>query len=150
MVAEAIRKEQEVKEREAVNQYDSDANLPFDDSDGEDRKYLNSQSAYEDWKIRELRRIKCDRDELKARDLEKKEIERRRLMTDAEREAENRLLGSDATDKKEGVAYTFMQKYYHKGAYLDDKMKDLELFKRDYNMPVGFDKMDKSVLPAVL
>lgn len=71
-------------------------------------------------------------------------------MTDAEREAENRLLGSDATDKKEGVAYTFMQKYYHKGAYLDDKMKDLELFKRDYNMPVGFDKMDKSVLPAVL
>ena len=27
---------------------------------------------------------------------------------------------------------------------------DRELFSRDYNMPTGEDKMDKSVLPAVL
>jgi len=128
MVAEAIRKELEMKEQEAVNQYDSDANLPFDESDGEDRKYLNSQVAYEEWKIRELRRIKRDRDERRARDLEKKEIERRRNMTDAEREEENRRLGSDATNKKEGVAYTFMQKYYHKGAFLDDKLKEHAVF----------------------
>lgn len=53
-----------MKEREAVNQYDSDANLPFDDEDDEeDRNYLNSQVAYEEWKTRELRRIKRDRDE---------------------------------------------------------------------------------------
>jgi hypothetical protein len=41
-------------------------------------------------------------------------------MTDVEREEENRRLGSDATNKKEGVAYGFMQKYYHKGAFFQD------------------------------
>jgi len=39
MVAEAIRRDLETNEKEAVNDYDSDANLPFDDSDDEDRKY---------------------------------------------------------------------------------------------------------------
>ena len=76
---------------------------------------------------------------------------RRRQLTDAEREEENRRLGSDATEKKEGVAYSFMQKYYHKGAFFQDRDDAQDLFKgRDFNMPVGFDKMDKSVLPAVL
>jgi len=42
-------------------------------------------------------------------------------MTDAEREEENRRLGSDATNKKEGVAYNFMQTYYHKGAFFQDR-----------------------------
>lgn len=82
--------------------------MPVEETDYEDRDYLNSQVAYEQWKVRELRRIKRDRDERLAREQEKKEIERRRNMTDAEREEENRLLGSDATNKKEGVAYTFM------------------------------------------
>ena len=38
-------------------------------------------------------------------------------MTDAEREEENRRLASDHTNKKQNVAYGFMQKYYHKGAF---------------------------------
>jgi microfibrillar-associated protein 1 len=45
------------------------------------------------------------------------EIERRRKMTDEERLAENVRLGTDETDKKQKVAYNFMQKYYHKGAF---------------------------------
>ena len=32
-------------------------------------------------------------------------------------EAENLKLGTDATERKEGVAYNFMQKYSHKGAF---------------------------------
>ncbi len=72
-------------------------------------------------------------------------------MTDEQRQEENLRLGSDHTNRKEGVAYKFMQRYYHKGAFFrDDAMKDNPLFQRDYNMPVGEDKMDKSVLPAVL
>jgi hypothetical protein len=51
-------------EKEAVNEgMDSDDNLPFTDDEDEDRDYLNSNVAYEEWKIRELRRIKRDRDE---------------------------------------------------------------------------------------
>ena len=41
-----------------------------------------------------------------------------------------------------------MQKYYHKGVFYQDK--DSDVLNRDFNMPVGEDKMDKSVLPAVL
>lgn len=41
-----------------------------------------------------------------------------------------------------------MQKYYKLGPFHMDK--DEEVLKRDYNMPTGEDKMDKSVLPAVL
>ena len=111
-----------------MDQYDSDANLPFEETDYEDRDYLNSQVAYEEWKTRELRRIKRDREERIAREKEKKEIERRRLMTDAEREEENRLLGSDHTNKKEGVAYAFMQKYYHKGAFFQDRQESQDIF----------------------
>ena len=49
-----------------------------------------------------------------------------------------------------------MQKFYHKGAFFQgDEGSGLtkqqqELLNRDYNMPTGDDKMDKSVLPAVL
>lgn len=83
------------------------------------------------------------------------EIERRRKLTEAEREAENLKLGTDATERKEGVAYNFMQKYHHKGAFFQSNgdLTDAsmnELFNRDFNMPTGEDKMDKSVLPAVL
>jgi len=91
------------------NGMDSDNNLPFSDSDGEeDHKWLNSNIAYEEWKMRELRRIKRDREEKVAREEEIKEIERRRGMTDVEREEENRRLGSDATTKKQKVAMNFM------------------------------------------
>ena len=49
-----------------------------------------------------------------------------------------------------------MQKYYHKGAFFQGGEEDgltaeqVALLNRDYNMPTGEDKMDKSVLPAVL
>ena len=48
-----------------------------------------------------------------------------------------------------------MQKYHQKPAFFqsNDDLADgeiSELFSRDFNMPTGEDKMDKSVLPAVL
>lgn len=59
--------------------------LPFSDNEDEDMNYLNSNMAYEEWKIRELKRIKRERDERLASENEKKEIERRRNMTDEQR-----------------------------------------------------------------
>ena len=58
-----------------------------------------------------------DREELEDYEKELAEIERRRKMTDEERQAENVRLGTDHTEKKQRVAYNFMQKYYHKGAF---------------------------------
>mmetsp|Transcript_25629 Transcript_25629/g.24925 ORF Transcript_25629/g.24925 Transcript_25629/m.24925 type:complete len:83 (+) Transcript_25629:884-1132(+) len=79
---------------------------------------------------------------------EQAELERRRNMTDQEREAENLRLGTDNNERKQKVAYNFMQKFYKLGPYYQHL--DREVYQRDYNMPTGEDKMDKSVLPAVL
>ena len=56
--------------------------LPFSDNEDEDMNYLNSNISYEQWKIRELKRIKRERDEIQAAENERKEIERRRNLTD--------------------------------------------------------------------
>jgi len=45
--------------------------LPFEETDFEDKTYLNSQAAYEAWKMREILRIKRDREERHQRELEK-------------------------------------------------------------------------------
>ena len=62
-MAEAIKRDQEMTGGEVKNEYDSDDNMPFTDDEDKDREYLNSDIAYEEWKTRELRRIKRDRDE---------------------------------------------------------------------------------------
>lgn len=65
-------------------------------------------------------------------------------------------MGTDHTEKTQKVAYGFMQKYYHVGAFRPHShtgqlsAEDEALLSRDYNLPTGEDKMDKSVLPGVL
>ena len=46
---------------------------------------LKRQAKYEAWKVRELRRILRDRDEMESYEKELADIERRRKMTDEER-----------------------------------------------------------------
>ena len=102
---------------------DSDANLPISDSDeeedgpqkdidevpaGERKRGVKAQANFEAWKVRELKRILRDREEIKAYDDEVAELERRRNLTEAEREAENTRLGTDNNEKKDKVAYNFM------------------------------------------
>ena len=78
---------------------------------------MGSEVAYEKWKFREILRVKRDRDERCKFNQEKNEILRRRAMTEEERQAEDEKLGADHNSKKQQVAYNFMQKYYHKGAF---------------------------------
>ncbi len=128
MVTEAIQKDKEAAEKEVNLAMDSDANLPEtsgdddDDIDHENNEDVGQidvkrQARYEAWKVRELKRILRDREEMESYEKELAEIERRRKLTDEERLAENVKLGTDETDKKQKVAYNFMQKYYHKGAF---------------------------------
>ena len=63
--------------------------MPFKNLDDNDAEYVQSDLAYELWKARELKRILRDREELENALAEKREVERRRNMTEAEREAEN-------------------------------------------------------------
>jgi microfibrillar-associated protein 1 len=138
LVIEAVRKDDLIVNEE--DKSDGEA-LPNDDDT------VNADNEYELWKIRELKRIKRDKEDLVAKEKQRKEIERRRRMTDAQREEENKRLGADSI-KTEKTAMKFMQKYYHKGAYYQDTNDPL--FQRDYNVAVGSDNFEKANLPGIL
>lgn len=101
--------------------------------------------------LRELFRIKRDREQRQARAKERAEVERRRNLTDAERAAEDAALGLNKP--KEKAKWRFMQKYYHKGAfYMDDESireaTDVRL--RAADAATGEDKFDIAALPKVM
>ena len=99
-----------------------------DDDDGKNEEY-----EYQLWKVRELKRIRRDRDERRKIEMQRAEIERRRKMNNEEILLENKVMGSDATENPNQTKYVYMQKYYHKGAFYQDSQDPI--FKRDYNLP---------------
>lgn len=80
-----------MKEKMAVSLIDSDQFEESSDEENDDKESL----AYQEWKAREFKRLLRDREELRVHEEEKKEVERRRNLTDVERQAENLRLGSD-------------------------------------------------------
>lgn len=117
--------------------------MDIDDADG-----LNEEEEYEAWKVRELLRIKREREERFQRDEELLDIERRRNMTDAEVREENKKLGKVDVEKQ---SMRFMQRYYHKGAFFTDDNRVAEaLEKTDVMAPTLEDRFDRSILPSVL
>ena len=88
-MAETILQESTIKEQKQ----DSDDELPFSDNSDEDQTYLESAQAYDLWKIREILRLKRDRDEKVRHEEEQADILRRRNMTEEQRAAENELEG---------------------------------------------------------
>lgn len=147
ILIDTIQKEEEA-EREGLNMNDSsDVEMPDDDDE------KNEAEEYELWKIRELKRIKRDKDEIKTREQELAEIERRRAMTDAEREADNRRLDAAHPGKRDEVKqFNFMQKYYHRGAHFQDKAVSGEepLYLRDVHEPLANEQYDKNLLPQAM
>jgi microfibrillar-associated protein 1 len=145
LVVEEIRKEEEIeKNREAEG---DGGEIDTDDD-------VNVAEEYEAWKVRELARIKRDREDRDAMVKEREEIEKLRNMTEEERrEWERKNPKPLASSKKK---WKFMQKYYHKGAFFQTESDDRDaaggdvIYKRDFSMPTGEDKMDKTILPKVM
>ena len=84
---------------------------------------------YEEWKVRELTRLKRDAEQRELAAAEKAELMRRRNLTDEERMAEDMAAGRYKDNDAEQAGrkkWNFMQKYYHRGAfYMDqDTLKD--------------------------
>eukprot|EP01027_Heterolobosea_sp_BB2_P005842 GEZU01008884.1.p2 GENE.GEZU01008884.1~~GEZU01008884.1.p2 ORF type:complete len:200 (+),score=76.60 GEZU01008884.1:426-1025(+) len=84
---------------------------------------------------------------------EKAEIERRRNMTDEEREREDREYAK-LHPREEKKKWGFLQRYYHKGAFYQEVDREgnvkEELYRRDYSAPTLEDKFDKAILPKVM
>lgn len=134
------------KKKEEKQEENQKGNL-IDDTDNPD-----DLVEYENWKIRELKRIKRDLEENTKKIEEKKEIERRRNMTDAQRKEENLKLGSDDTLRNFKSKLNYLQKYYHKGAFFQDEANNNSehIYNRDYNLPTWEDKVDRSNLPGIM
>eukprot|EP00457_Paulinella_chromatophora_P006432 gb/GEZN01006450.1/.p1 GENE.gb/GEZN01006450.1/~~gb/GEZN01006450.1/.p1 ORF type:complete len:448 (-),score=130.43 gb/GEZN01006450.1/:283-1626(-) len=118
----------------------SDDELPGTDDEDDDALLAS-------WKIRELTRIKRDKEERDAFEKESKEIERRRNMTDAEIAEENARIGKGKGEDRGQMR--FLQKYYHPGAFYQGAYDEVQA--RDFMEPTGEDRtVDRTLLPKVL
>lgn len=103
---------------------DADA---IDDTDD-----IDPEAEYAAWKLRELMRIRRERAAIEAAEAERAEIERRRNLTAAEREAEDReFLEKQKEERGDKGNMAYMQKYFHKGAFFQEDLKEQGLDRRD-------------------
>lgn len=117
----------------------------FDLDDTDD---LDIEQEKTEWKLRELLRIKRDREQREYRLVDEEDILRRRNLTDDQIENENK---EDGTLGVEKIKLRFMQKYYHKGAfYTGDAAVDGAMRRTDSAAPTLEDHQDKTMLPSVM
>jgi microfibrillar-associated protein 1 len=117
-----------------------------DDTDG-----LDPVLERKEWEIRELKRLKRDRERIEAREKEIEEIERRRNLSKEEREREDAEYIAQQKEAKDGKGETgFMKKYYHKGAFFMDDETTRRLAERDIMGKSFQDDVDKSTLPEYM
>jgi len=120
-----------------------------------------ARKNYEQWKMREFKRVVRDRCKQRLEMEEEEERERLRNMTEEERELYATKLKAlkDAKEHgKEKSKMRFMQKYYHKGAFFQDAGDDefattekAEIFNRDFNEATNAEKgVDRTTVPEAM
>merc|ERR1719270_1725955 len=137
--------EEEVRKTTMAERKADGDTLGLDDVNTDDE---NDEVESEAWKVRELRRLKRDREEREAFVKEQAELERFRNLTEDEKRAEMKINPKEITNKAVKGKYKFMQKYYHRGAFYIDE--DESVLKRDVSHATLEDKFDKTVLPKVM
>jgi len=122
-----------------------------DDEEGlDDTDDLDPAAERAAWKLRELVRVKREREELEKIEKEREEIERRRAMDPELRKKEDmEYVKRQHEEKMENRGKMgFMQKYYHKGAFYQD---DSEILKKDYATAAVEDEVkNRDVLPKYM
>ncbi|KAF9066568.1 splicing factor, Prp19-binding domain-containing protein [Rhodocollybia butyracea] len=137
MVAESIRRELAEKEKEEQ--------VPdVDDTDG-----LDPAGEFEAWRLRELARIKKEKEEEIRREQEREEIERRRAMPEEQRMKEDLERAQKLRDEKPKGQQKFLQKYWHKGAF-HQVCFHTEILKRHDFTEATESTVDVSLLPKVM
>lgn len=124
---------------------DADINA-IDDTDG-----LDLDAEFAAWKLRELKRIKRERVAIEEAEAERAEIERRRNLSAADREAEDRAFIEQQKDERgDRGDMQYMQKYFHKGAFFTDEMKELGIDRRNLMGARFEDQTNREVLPEFM
>ena len=146
IVEEQIRKDIAAKEAGKKNWDDEEDEDEVDDTDG-----LDPEAEYASWKLRELQRIKRDRQAIEEREEGLAEIERRKNLTEEERKAEDdEFIAKQKEEKDAKGKMAYMQKYYHKGAFFQDDSKAEGLDRRDIMGSRFADDVDRELLPQAL
>ncbi|KAL8908954.1 MAG: hypothetical protein Q9207_000530 [Kuettlingeria erythrocarpa] len=110
--------------------WDDDEDLDVEDVDDTDDIDPDMERAA--WKLRELKRVKRDREAIEQAEKEREEIERRRNLTKEEREAEDKEFLELQKEEREGKGKMgYMQKYFHRGAFFQDDAKAEGTDRRD-------------------
>jgi hypothetical protein len=86
--------------------------IDVDDTDG-----LDPEAEFDAWRLRELARIKRDKEAEIAREQEREEIERRRALPEEQRLKEDMEHANKLRADKPKGQQKFLQKYWHKGAF---------------------------------
>ncbi|KAI9678622.1 MAG: hypothetical protein M1817_005679 [Caeruleum heppii] len=129
IVMDQLRKEAEARAA-GRKEWDDDEAGEIDAIDDTDD--LDPEAERAAWKLRELQRIKRDRESIEEAEKEREEIERRRNLSNEEREAEDRDFLAQQKEENAGKGQMgFMQKYFHKGAFFQDDAKEKGLDRRD-------------------
>jgi microfibrillar-associated protein 1 len=136
--------------------------------DVDDTDDVDPDAEFQLWRLRELSRLARDKQRALEREEEREEIERRRALPAAQRDAEDeeyaRRTREEAKDNRGERA--FLEKFWHKGAFhqvrelcfvhdnrrtVDDvsKRQDEEILKRNYNVKLE-STVDVSLLPKVM
>ncbi|KAA8652615.1 hypothetical protein EYZ11_010832 [Aspergillus tanneri] len=119
----------------------------IDDKDG-----VDPEGEYAAWKLRELKRIKREREAIETAEKEREEIERRRNLTAEEREREDSEFIAKQKEEKEATRGQtgFMQRYFHKGAFFRDDMEREGLDQRNIMGARFADDVARETLPQYM
>ncbi|KAF2123142.1 splicing factor, Prp19-binding domain-containing protein [Lophiotrema nucula] len=118
----------------------------IDDTDG-----VDPEAEYAAWKLRELKRIRREREKIEEAEAERAEIERRRNLSAAEREAEDReFIEKQKEERADRGDMNFMQKYFHKGAFYQEDLKELGIDRRNVMGARFEDSTNREVLPEYM
>ena len=117
----------------------------------DDTDDLDPETERAAWKLRELKRVKREREAIEIAEKEREEIERRRNLSKEERDAEDKEFIGKQKEEQEGKGKMgFMQKYYHKGAFFQDDAKAEGLDRRDIMGSRYQDDSNRELLPQYM
>ncbi|KAE8348799.1 splicing factor, Prp19-binding domain-containing protein [Aspergillus coremiiformis] len=139
--------------RSAANkQWDDDELEAVEEGGLDDKDGADPEAEYAAWKLRELKRIKREREAIEAAEKEREEVERRRNLTAEEREREDREFIAKQQEEREATRSQggFMQRYFHKGAFFRDDLEKEGLDRRNVMGARFVDDVSRETLPEYM